>query len=474
MRYDEYDEYGGRYSHSRSSGDRGAYRGYDRGQSRDYGRSRDYDRGYDRYRDLDRGRGYDRGYDQGYDQGYVKRDRFGTPYRDFDEDWERTAPNWDDHGSSRGRSSGRSGNARGGSSGGSRRSSGPASGGSRERGNRPPPPPQGGNTGARRRPPEGQQRRSGSTGAGTKRKNSPPPKRKGISPVPIVIGVVVIIMALLVIRSFAGGGKADYKMELSTDTIVLGETATATITGIPEGTETGSISWSSNDNNVVTVSGEGATATLTGKGVGEATIAANVDGKTVSSKVAVSQTAPGVLNISLESDEITIRSGEHRKIVANVQMEENMTPATITWTSQNSSVAQVSEDGTVTGRDVGKTVIKATAGKKSSEIVVNVVENPDTTANDPTQTTGNAPEEGAEAPDTGTGTGSGSGGTGTGSGTGGSGTGTGTGTGSGTGSSGSGGTGSGGSGTGSGGTGGSGSTGGGTDSAGDGAGSADQ
>ncbi len=459
MRYDEYDEYNGRYArgNSRSSGDRSAYRGYDRSQGRDFDRGygRDFDRGYDRYRDVDRGRDFDRGYDRGYE----KRDRFGTPYRDFDqEDWERTAPNWDDHGDSRSRSSGRSSGSSGGrggsSNGGGSRRSGGGSSGSRDRGNRPPPPPQGG--GSRRRGSESQpQRRSSSSSGGTKRKNSPPPKRKGISPVPIVIGVVVIIMALLVIKSFTGSGKADYKMEISTNTIVLGETAEATITGIPEGTETGPISWSSNDNNVVTVSGDGTRATLTAKGVGQATIAANVDGKTVSGKVDVSQTAPGVLNIELEDDEITIRSGEDRKLIANVQMEEGMTPAAVTWSSQNSAIVRISEDGTITGRDVGKTVIKAIAGKKSAEMVVNVVENPDATVHDPTKDTGNAPEEGTEPPDTGT--------AGSGSGTGSSGTGTGTGTGTGSGGSSGTGTGSGSSGSGSG-SGGSGGSSGGTGS----------
>ena len=41
MRYDEYDEYNGRYArgNSRSSGDRSAYRGYDRSQGREIGRA---------------------------------------------------------------------------------------------------------------------------------------------------------------------------------------------------------------------------------------------------------------------------------------------------------------------------------------------------------------------------------------------------------------------------------------------------
>ena len=110
--------------------------------------------------------------------------------------------------------------------------------------------------------------------------------------------------------------------------------------------------------------------------------------------------------------------------------------------SQNSAIVRISEDGTITGRDVGKTVIKAIAGKKSAEMVVNVVENPDATVHDPTKDTGNAPEEGTEPPDTGT--------AGSGSGTGSSGTGTGTGTGTGSGGSSGTGTGSGSSGSGSG------------------------
>jgi len=112
-----------------------------------------------------------------------------------------------------------------------------------------------------------------------------------------------------------------------------------------------------------------------------------------------------------------------------------MTPAAVTWSSQNSAIVRISEDGTITGRDVGKTVIKAIAGKKSAEMVVNVVENPDATVHDPTKDTGNAPEEGTEPPDTGT--------AGSGSGTGSSGTGTGTGTGTGSGGSSGTGTGSG-------------------------------
>lgn len=441
MRYDEYDEYNGRYS---SRGGARREPAYDRDSypSRG-GRSRDYDRGR---RDYDRDRrDYDRGYDRGYDYGgydrYGSRDRVPGP--DL-EDWERTAPNWEDHGSSRGRSSGRSGGPGRGSGGGNsrppqRRSEpGRSSGGGGSRNSsRPSRSSQSGGQSSRRS--SASQRRSKESG-GRSRSSKPPKQRKAFSPVPIVVGVAVIIMALLVINSITGK-KDDCVIEFSAEEIVVGETATASVMNLPEGVDESTIRWTSNDNNIVTVTGAGATATLQAKREGQVTIGAQLgDEEAISGTVKVVRTATGVLGITVEQEEMTIQSGESQKIQWKVQMkDEDMTPAFVTWSSQNSSVATVSEDGTVTARNVGQTNIKGTAGEKSVEVVINVVKNPDTPEHDPTSDTGNEPIEGTEPPpddgDTGTGTGS----------TTGTGTGNGTGTSSGTGTSNSGSTGSGGS-----------------------------
>ena len=414
MRYDDYDEYNRRYSkgNSRSSGtgydtDRGRS-GYDRSR----GESRDrYDRGYDNrydrsrsYSEYDRDRGYRSGYDRdrnygdGYGREYDRRsgqayDRYGSRARtrydsSFDRDnWNRTAPNWVDHSEpeprrrsgsdryeqdryrserdrgrdwDRGREDRRRSSSRSDSQRDSRRSSG-------DRG------------------------RSGD-------RNRSRQRRSGINPLFIVAAVCLIaILAVLAHMFLGGGGKDKYEISFSTQSIVLGETAEATLNGLPSGSNP-TVIWSSSDNNVVSVSGEGVICTLTAKSAGQATIAATIDGKTVDSGVVmVVETAPGVTGIRLEQEEITVVSGSEYTIQATVLMEkDDMTPARINWTSSDPSIARVSDKGVVTGGQVGQTIIKGTAGEKTAELVVRVTENTDNSTYDASQITGEAPEEGSE------------------------------------------------------------------------------
>ncbi|MDY3014121.1 MAG: Ig-like domain-containing protein [Evtepia sp.] len=421
MRYDEFDEYNGRPS---------------RGNAR---------RGSSSSRD----RSYDRDYDRRASDRYSTRSRRDM-YDDFDlSDWERTAPNWDSHGGARKKKSGSGSSSRssGRSSSSYREYDRPASrGGSSRSGSR-----SGGQSsrsGGRRPPAESNRRRSSqrrgsSTGSSLTRF------------IPVAVGLVVIIIAALIIKSLLTGGGEDAKIAFSTQSIVVGESATATLEGaLAEGSggEKPNVTWSSSDPNVVTVEGSGTTCTLTAKSVGSATIAAGVDGKTVANgTVAVVETAPGVVKIQLEQEKVTIKSGDTYTIKATVVMEkDDMTPAKITWESNNASVARVSEDGVVSGRDVGTAIIKATAGGKSAEIVVTVEADPDAPNHDSTQDAGEKPEDGAQTNTGGnTGSGTGTGGNNTGGNTGGSTGGSGTGTETGTGNEGS----EGGTGTGTGGTG---------------------
>ena len=431
MRYDDYNDY-----NSRSS------RGNSRRGSSSYSSGRDYDRDYDRDYYRGRDRDYRGDYGREYDRDYYQRDRYNDRYStrsgrdwydDFDRsDWERTAPDWEDHGGSRkkrtsssgsGRSGGRS--SQGGSRGSSRGGSGGRSGGSR--------PPQNGSRGGRR-PSDGRR-------GGQNQRRSSNNQRKALQILPIVVGLVVIILAALVIRSMLEG-KGDYEIKFSTQSIVVGETATATLEGVESGAAEPAVEWTSKDNNVVSVEGTGVTCTLTAKSLGSATIVAAIDGETVATNtVQVVSTAPGVQEIRVTQDSVTIRSGETYTIDATVVMEsdEYSTPS-IKWSSNDTSVAKVSEDGVITAQDVGKAIIKGVAGEKTVEIAVEVVENPNSTPHDSTQDAGQSPEDGADTTTDGTGTGTGTGtdtDTGTGTGTG-SGTGTGTGTGTDSGSTGTG------------------------------------
>ncbi len=216
---------------------------------------------------------------------------------------------------------------------------------------------------------------------------------------PIVVGLVVIVLAALVIRSMLGG-KGDYEIKFSTPSIVVGETAEATLMGIKNGGAEPAVEWTSKDNNVVSVSGNGLTCTLTAESLGRATIVATIDGETAATNtVEVVETARGVMDIRVSQDSVTIRSGETYTINATVSMEkDDMAPATIKWSSNDTAVAKVDNAGVVTGQDVGKAIIKGVAGEKTVEIAVEVVENPNSTPHDSTQDAGQAPEEGVTPP----------------------------------------------------------------------------
>lgn len=239
---------------------------------------------------------------------------------------------------------------------------------------------------------------------------------------PIIIGLVVIVLAVLVIRSMVAG-KGDYKIDFSTSEIVVGETATATLNTGSTSSSNGSsaeptVVWTSSENNVVTVEGDGLTATLTAESLGSATITASIDGEKVASgTVTVVESATGVDSIRVTNESITVRSGETYPIDATVVMEDtSKTPATIKWSSNDTSVATVDDKGVVTAKQVGSAIIKGVAGSKTVEVAVSVVENPNSTPHDSTKDAGNAADDGSTGTttnnNTNTGTGTTTGGTG--------------------------------------------------------------
>ena len=378
MRYDDYDDYS-RSSRGRSDRSSGrSSRDYDRGYSKDYDRSyssRDYDR-------------YDRDYDRGYSSRSSRDDYRGygssrrNTYDDFS-DWERTAPNWDDRSSARSRSdrSGRDSASRS-----SDRDYDRNYGSSR-------------GTGSRNGRPSGNGSRGGSRPSGQKKGQKKKKKKSGIQIVPIAVGLVIIILAALILKSFIGGGGSDYALSISSKTIVVSETATATVTGLSE-TETYDIQWSSSDNGVISVDGDGATCTLIAKSNGSVIITATINGETVEDTVMVVDVAPGVKDIKFTEEVVEIISGQSYTVSATVIMEsEDMTPAKLSWSSSDNSVARVNDSGVIEAREVGTAIIKATAGEQTAEIAVTVVANPDSETHDESESTGTEPEEGATPPE---------------------------------------------------------------------------
>jgi uncharacterized protein YjdB len=129
------------------------------------------------------------------------------------------------------------------------------------------------------------------------------------------------------------------------------------------------VNWTSNDSSIASVDDEG---NVTGKGVGSATIiATTADGgkkATCSVKVTSSGSSVAVTGIKLDKSSITIGVGESQTLVATIE-PSNATNKKVNWATNDSAIATVDDNGTVTGKGVGNATIIATTadgGKKAT------------------------------------------------------------------------------------------------------------
>jgi len=229
---------------------------------------------------------------------------------------------------------------------------------------------------------EGRSSRNSNSGARrpspNQRSGRPPVKkrRRKRSLLPLVLLLTLAALLVIVLKVWVFNGaptdSGKYTLEFSSQTLVLGSTATAKVVGLPEGDKS-PITWSSNDTEIVRVDD----GTLTARKLGTATISASVNGKNVSGSVKVIETAEGVKSLTLSQSNVTIVSGQTVQLEHTVSFEDATAPAVSPiWSSSNSAVASVSNDGLVTARDVGSASITATIGNQSAVCVITVSKNP--------------------------------------------------------------------------------------------------
>ncbi len=78
-----------------------------------------------------------------------------------------------------------------------------------------------------------------------------------------------------------------------------------------------------------------------------------------------------VSEVSIDENEISLVPGETRRLTAKVS-PDNAEYETVVWSSSNSGVASVTEDGTVTAIAAGEAVVTASAGEKKADCKVTV------------------------------------------------------------------------------------------------------
>ena len=153
----------------------------------------------------------------------------------------------------------------------------------------------------------------------------------------------------------------------------VGETDSLTVSYYPSDTTVSkTVTWTSSNTNIATVSG----GKITAKNEGTATITATVQNKKVTYSLTVVPAVIKVSNISLNNTNIQLyldsSIDKSRELSAYIS-PSNATNKEIVWSSSNTKVASVSNKGMVTAVSSGTATITATAvdgsGKKASCLV---------------------------------------------------------------------------------------------------------
>ena len=149
-----------------------------------------------------------------------------------------------------------------------------------------------------------------------------------------------------------------------------GGTGTITATVKPDNATNKTVTWSSNNPLIASVDQNG---TVTGQAEGTTTITAKAGGKTATCTVTVKKGVVAVESITLDITSAILNTGETLTLIATVK-PDNATNKTVTWSSNNTSIATVDQNGKITAMGGGTATITAKAGDKSATCAVTVTE----------------------------------------------------------------------------------------------------
>ena len=151
-----------------------------------------------------------------------------------------------------------------------------------------------------------------------------------------------------------------------------GETLTATVK--PSDATNKGVTWSSSDSDVVSVDNNGK---VTAKKAGTATITVTTKDGNYKAECTVTVTNVNVTGVSLNKTSMSLYIDEEDTLTAIVE-PSNATNKDVTWSSSDSSVASVDENGKVTAKKAGTATITVTTadGSKTATCTVIVSERP--------------------------------------------------------------------------------------------------
>ena len=194
--------------------------------------------------------------------------------------------------------------------------------------------------------------------------------------------------ATITVTTNDGGKKATCAVTVQAQTVVVtgvsldktslsmtvGDTQTLTATVTPSNATDKSVSWSSSNTSVATVSSSGV---VTAKSAGTTTITTttNDGGKKATCTVTVKAATVSVTGINLNKTSMTLLIGGTESLTATVT-PSNATNKNVTWSSSNSNVVLVDSNGNVSAINVGTAIITVTTEDGGKTATCSVTVNP--------------------------------------------------------------------------------------------------
>jgi uncharacterized protein YjdB len=147
--------------------------------------------------------------------------------------------------------------------------------------------------------------------------------------------------------------------------LTKGQSETLTATVKPDDATDKKVTWSSSNTSVVTVDQNGKVTAVAG---GSATITAKADDKQATCTITV--TVP-VSSVTLNKSELKLKKGTSETLIATVGPDD-ATNKTVVWSSSNTKVATVDQNGKVTSVDTGTATITVTTNDGSKKATCKV------------------------------------------------------------------------------------------------------
>ncbi len=146
-----------------------------------------------------------------------------------------------------------------------------------------------------------------------------------------------------------------------------GQTTKLVATISPNNADEKTVTWTTSDATIATV----ANGVVTAVAEGNATITASAGGKTATCAVFVKKKVVAVASVKLSKTTLALKKGQSETLTATVSPSD-ATDKTVTWSSSDATIADVTQDGRVTAMKSGNATITAKAGEKSATCSVTI------------------------------------------------------------------------------------------------------